>query len=170
MGDEIKLLAEQIEKLGERLERRFDVLAGSIHEQGTRIALIEAKCERHGEDDERRAQADERRDRKISQMAAKVEDRRESSVNVVPQPSAADVVRLLDEREEARAKRHRAWLVTAVPIALALLATPTVRQCMGEERAARVEQAVQRLESKPPAVVKVPVPQPVPVPVPAPSE
>ena len=161
-----KLSGTGFARLTTRMDSRFDALSAQIHEHATRISLIEARCERHDDDSERARQEAERRERKISQLAAKVEVVREPSFNVLPkpEPTAVDVVRLLDEREEARSKRQRVWLGMAIPLAVALLGVPTVRGCLGEERAARVEQAVERLEAKPPSkTIVLPPGPPVPV-------
>lgn len=164
---EIERVTTGVDGLRVRMDSRFDALAAQIHEHNTRLSLIEQRCERHDEEEERARVESERRERKISQLATKVETARESSINAVPQPTAVDVVKLLDEREEQRSKRQRQWIAWGLPLLIAALGAPQVRSCVGEERAARVEQAVQRLERRveEPKVVKVPVPQPVPVPV-----
>ena len=165
MGDEERRLIESVLERGfDRMESRFDGLAAEIRSHGTEIALIkQVRAPHRGEDD--------KRDKRISTLARAVGDvdKEVSQVNAKPGPTAVDVVKLLDEREEQRSKRQRQWLAWGLPLLIALLGAPQVRSCVGEERAARVEQAVQRLEQKaeaPPRVVKVPVPQPVPVPVP----
>ena len=163
MDEDRKLIESILERGFDRMETRFDGLAAEIRAHGTEIAVIKTTCARHATDDEKR-------DRKISSLWQKVGDFKEevSQVSAAPkpEPTAVDVVRLLDEREEARSKRLKQWLIWGVPVVVALLGAPQVRSCVGEERAARVEEAVQRLEAKPPTIVKVPIPAPVPVPVP----
>lgn len=177
---EIERVTAGVDGLRVRMDSRFDALAAQIHEHNTRLSLIEQRCERHDEEEERARVESERRERKISQLSQKVDGGpyREPSVNIV-QPSLTEVLRTLEEREEkrakaeaereeARAKSKRAWVLTAVGVALPLLATPTVRQCIGEQQAAKLQAAVERVEQRveqQPKVVKVPVPQPVPVPV-----
>jgi hypothetical protein len=158
MGDEDRRTLETVLERGfDRMESRFDGLAAEIRAHGTAIAVIQAGCSSHKAEDEKR-------DKRISsiQRAVGDVDREVSQVTAKPAPAQtlSELVAVLDEREEARAKRDReaeearakrvrGWLTLAIPVAVALLGVPTVRGCLGEERAARVEQAVQRLEAKP---------------------
>lgn len=55
-------------------------------------------------------------------------------------------------RAEQMARQWPAWLRDwrlVVPLALALLGAPTVRQCIGEQRAEQIAAAVRRLEQRP---------------------
>ena len=62
---------------------------------------------------------------------------------------------------------ERNWKALALIVLPPARGAPQVRGRRGEQSIARLESAVQRLEAKPQAVVKVPVPTPVPVPVPS---
>ena len=63
-------------------------------------------------------------------------------------------------------ERNSKWLI---PAALIALSVPSVRQCMGEQRASQVEAAVQRLEQRPATKVLV-LPTPTPLPFPSPKD
>ena len=162
MDDDARKMIESILERGfDRMESRFDSLAAELRSHGTEIAVVKVGCAR-------RAVDDEKRDKRISALWQKVGDFKDEISQVAatpkPEPTAVDVVRLMDEREEARSKRLKQWLIWGVPVVVALLGAPQVRSCVGEERAARVEEAVQRLEAKPPSkTIVLPPGPPVPV-------
>jgi hypothetical protein len=145
-----------LERGFDRMETRFDGLAAEIMAHSTSITVLQTTCARRAEDANKR-------DKKISALWQRVGDFKDEVSQVTKAPSATtvpDLIKVLDEREEARSKRDRetedarsrrmrGWIAVGVPALLAVLAVPAVRGCLGEAQTERIAASVKMLESKP---------------------
>ena len=110
----------------------------------------------------------------ISESLRRIEDWQKSA------PCPAHLARLEKisadmRRLEVTARGHRVseWLASnwklVIPLVLALLGAPTIRQCLGEQATEAVARSVRQLEARPPQTKTVVVPLTMPVVLPRPD-